>query len=129
MLAQAWLEELVGACCCFWGHPGPTLHGRPGEGRAPGPGYASRCLGHTPLLNSNPALPCVHPPPTQGVSYLGQHDEFVMSGSDCGHIYVWDADTGQALAVLKVGWVRGWAQAQAQGGQRALQRGPACASS
>lgn len=37
----------------------------------------------------------------KGVSYLGQHDEFVMSGSDCGHIYVWDAATGQPLAVLK----------------------------
>ncbi|KAL4458237.1 hypothetical protein ABPG75_013102 [Micractinium tetrahymenae] len=37
----------------------------------------------------------------KGVSYLGQHDEFVMSGSDCGHIYIWDAATGEVLAVLK----------------------------
>lgn len=39
----------------------------------------------------------------QGVSFLGQHDEFVMSGSDCGHIYVWDRTTGAVQAMLKVG--------------------------
>ncbi len=38
----------------------------------------------------------------QGVSFLGQDDEFVMSGSDCGHIYVWERESGEVQAVLKV---------------------------
>ncbi|EFN54263.1 hypothetical protein CHLNCDRAFT_135819 [Chlorella variabilis] len=37
----------------------------------------------------------------KGVSFLGRDDEFVMSGSDCGHIYVWERDSGVVQAVLK----------------------------
>lgn len=53
------------------------------------------------------SLPCLHQPlrrclPVQGVSFLGRDDEFVMSGSDCGHIYVWERDSGVVQAVLKV---------------------------
>jgi WD40 repeat protein len=44
----------------------------------------------------------------QGVSFLGRDDEFVMSGSDCGHVYVWDTRSGEVLAMLKVrGGARG----------------------
>ena len=44
----------------------------------------------------------------QGVSFLGPEDEFVMSGSDCGHMFVWDARTGEVLSMLKVRAGRGW---------------------
>jgi hypothetical protein len=36
------------------------------------------------------------------VSFLGQDDEFVMSGSDCGHIFIWAKDSGDVLTMLKV---------------------------
>jgi len=60
---------------------------------APAPVPRLHCLG----------LPLAHPamPNPQGVSFLGPHDEFVMSGSDCGHIYVWDVATGAVQAMLK----------------------------
>ena len=39
----------------------------------------------------------------QGVSFLGQQDEFVMSGSDCGNFFVWDTRSGALQAMHKVG--------------------------
>ena len=51
----------------------------------------------------------------KGVSFLGQQEEFVMSGSDCGHVFVWDRRSGAVLAVLKVRRCRKW--------QRRLVRG------
>jgi hypothetical protein len=38
----------------------------------------------------------------QGVSFLGQQDEFVMSGSDCGNIFVWGTRSGAVQAMHKV---------------------------
>ena len=38
----------------------------------------------------------------KGVSFLGESDEYVMSGSDDGHIYVWTKADG----VLRQ-WLRG----------------------
>lgn len=35
------------------------------------------------------------------VSYFGYRCEYVMSGSDCGHIFLWEARTGQVVKVLK----------------------------
>ena len=29
----------------------------------------------------------------KGVNFYGPHSEFVVSGSDCGHIFLWDKDT------------------------------------
>jgi hypothetical protein len=40
--------------------------------------------------------------PVQGVSFLGQQDEFVMSGSDCGNIFVWATGSGALQAMHKV---------------------------
>lgn len=34
------------------------------------------------------------------VSYLGGRSEFVLSGSDCGHIFIWEASTGKLLKLL-----------------------------
>lgn len=55
------------------------------------------------LPHSTHCLPTTSAPRPQGVSFLGQHDEFVMSGSDCGHVYIWDRATGAVQAMLKVG--------------------------
>lgn len=30
----------------------------------------------------------------KGVSFLGESDEYIMSGSDDGHIYIWSASDG-----------------------------------
>lgn len=35
------------------------------------------------------------------VTYLGGRSEFVASGSDCGHIFIWSAGDGKLLKVLK----------------------------
>lgn len=31
----------------------------------------------------------------KGVSFMGAADEWVVSGSDCGHIYIWDKASGK----------------------------------
>jgi WD repeat-containing protein 42A len=35
------------------------------------------------------------------VSFLGSHSEMVVSGSDCGHIFIWETSTGKLIKVLK----------------------------
>lgn len=54
-------------------------------------------------LRPSRAAPLHLPALPQGVSFLGQSDEFVMSGSDCGHIFIWQRSTGAVQAMLKVG--------------------------
>ncbi|KAJ1406155.1 WD40-repeat-containing domain protein, partial [Ochromonadaceae sp. CCMP2298] len=34
------------------------------------------------------------------VSFLGARSEYVVSGSDCGHLFFWDTHTGQTLQML-----------------------------
>ncbi|KAG2440796.1 hypothetical protein HXX76_003651 [Chlamydomonas incerta] len=38
----------------------------------------------------------------KGVSFLGEREEWVVSGSDCGHVYIWDRHSGRLHA-----WLRG----------------------
>ena len=33
----------------------------------------------------------------KGVNFYGQNSDYVISGSDCGHLYVWDVTTGQLV--------------------------------
>jgi WD repeat-containing protein 42A len=35
------------------------------------------------------------------VSFLGSQSEMVVSGSDCGHIFIWETSTGKLIKVLK----------------------------
>ncbi|KAL9119251.1 MAG: hypothetical protein Q9187_004193 [Circinaria calcarea] len=35
------------------------------------------------------------------VSFFGLQDEYVVSGSDCGHLFIWDKKTSQLLNILK----------------------------
>lgn len=37
----------------------------------------------------------------KGVNFYGPHSECVVSGSDCGHIFIWDSKTAKILQVLK----------------------------
>ena len=37
----------------------------------------------------------------KGVSFFGLNDEWVISGSDCGHFYFWNTKTGEAVASLQ----------------------------
>jgi len=37
----------------------------------------------------------------KGVSFLGGDDEWVVSGSDCGYFYIWDAETGNLQACYR----------------------------
>jgi len=34
------------------------------------------------------------------VAYLGPRSEYVVSGSDCGHVFIWDARTSEMLRVM-----------------------------
>lgn len=38
----------------------------------------------------------------KGVSFMGARDEYVVSGSDCGHIFIWDVASGKLRMLLKV---------------------------
>lgn len=47
------------------------------------------------------------------VNFFGQNDEFVVSGSDCGHLFIWDRKTAQLVNILEgdgevVNVVQGW---------------------
>jgi WD40 repeat protein len=33
----------------------------------------------------------------KGVSFYGERSEFVVSGSDCGHFYIWDTKDGSLI--------------------------------
>ncbi|KAL5437729.1 hypothetical protein PMIN06_008978 [Paraphaeosphaeria minitans] len=35
------------------------------------------------------------------VSFFGQNDEYVVSGSDCGHVFIWDRKTAQLVNILE----------------------------
>ena len=36
----------------------------------------------------------------RGVNYFGQRSEYVVSGSDCGHIFLWDKETSHIVNCL-----------------------------
>jgi WD repeat-containing protein 42A len=52
-------------------------------------GYYRRYTGHR---NSNTV---------KQVSFLGGRSDYVISGSDCGHLFIWDAHTAQTVQLLK----------------------------
>ncbi|KAF2438781.1 WD40 repeat-like protein [Karstenula rhodostoma CBS 690.94] len=35
------------------------------------------------------------------VNFFGQDDEYVVSGSDCGHVFIWDRKTAQLVNILE----------------------------
>lgn len=35
------------------------------------------------------------------VNFFGQNDEYVVSGSDCGHLFIWDRKTAQLVNILE----------------------------
>jgi WD repeat-containing protein 42A len=37
----------------------------------------------------------------KGINFMGERDEWVVSGSDCGHIFVWGAADGVVKTMLK----------------------------
>ena len=37
----------------------------------------------------------------KGVNFYGPNSEYVVSGSDCGHVYLWDKQSRQAVQIQK----------------------------
>lgn len=37
----------------------------------------------------------------KGVNFFGPNDEYVMSGSDCGHIFIWKNKGANLVRVMK----------------------------
>lgn len=37
----------------------------------------------------------------KGVSFFGPHDEYIMSGSDCGHLFIWKKKGAQLVRLMK----------------------------
>ena len=37
----------------------------------------------------------------KGVSFMGVADEFVVSGSDCGHVFIWTKQDGKLQKLVK----------------------------
>jgi hypothetical protein len=60
----------------------------------------TRLLTYTPVPSA-PSHPPSHPAPThvqvKGVSFFGEDDEYVCSGSDCGHVFLWDKAHGTVV--------------------------------
>lgn len=36
----------------------------------------------------------------KGVSFFGPHDEYIMSGSDCGHLFIWKKKGAQLVRLM-----------------------------
>lgn len=43
----------------------------------------------------------------KGVNFYGPRSEFVVSGSDCGHVFLWDKETESIVQLLALGDVTG----------------------
>ena len=37
----------------------------------------------------------------KGVNFYGRQSEFVVSGSDCGHVFLWDKQTQEVVQFLE----------------------------
>ena len=37
----------------------------------------------------------------KGVNFYGLHSEFVVSGSDCGHVFLWDKETEEIVQYME----------------------------
>ena len=37
----------------------------------------------------------------KGVNFYGPRSEFVISGSDCGHVFLWDKETESIVQLLE----------------------------
>ena len=37
----------------------------------------------------------------KGVSFYGPRSEYIVSGSDCGHVFLWDKETEQVVQFLE----------------------------
>ena len=37
----------------------------------------------------------------KGVNFMGQDDDYVVSGSDCGHVFIWSKKDGQVRNVME----------------------------
>lgn len=51
--------------------------------------------------------------PVKGVNFYGPCSEFVVSGSDCGHIYLWDKNSARVVQFMegdRGGVVRHWSR-------------------
>ena len=36
----------------------------------------------------------------KGVNYYGLNSEYIVSGSDCGHVFLWDKETSEIVQYL-----------------------------
>ena len=39
--------------------------------------------------------------PVKGVNYFGLNSDYVVSGSDCGHVFLWDKESTEVVQYLK----------------------------
>lgn len=49
----------------------------------------------------NRLFPPLLPLPVKGVNFYGPCSEFVVSGSDCGHIYLWDKHSARIVQFME----------------------------
>jgi nuclear receptor interaction protein len=54
------------------------------------------CVPHTKIYKGHCNVKTV-----KDVNYFGLQDEYVVSGSDCGHVFIWDRKTSQLLNILE----------------------------
>lgn len=75
--------------------PSPAGYVSPGQASASGggafPQWADEAWDHVLQCYSGHRNAAT----VKGVSFFGAADEYVVSGSDCGHIYIWSKGSGQ----------------------------------
>jgi nuclear receptor interaction protein len=54
------------------------------------------CAPHTRVYSGHCNIRTV-----KDVNFFGQQDEYVVSGSDCGHLFIWDRKTAQLVNILE----------------------------
>ena len=55
-------------------------------------------------MSQEPGLYCCILPnyiSVKGVNFYGPRSEFIVSGSDCGHIFLWDKETEDIVRFMK----------------------------
>ena len=52
------------------------------------------------LCNCNSSYAC-HMFSVKGVNFYGPQSEFVVSGSDCGHVFLWDKQSQDIIQFLE----------------------------
>ncbi len=53
------------------------------------------------LAGSHTSVSYLYSHPVKGVNFFGLQSEYIVSGSDCGHVFLWDKNSEQIVQCLE----------------------------